>query len=102
MKQAALAVLIASTVVFCSLATPAVVRAEPQTVCPIMGGTIDKKVFADHDGKRVYFCCAGCITPFQKDPAKHIAKLESQGVVLDKTPAQPKKQQEAGHEGHNQ
>ena len=58
-----------------------------QTTCPIMGGAINKKHFADHDGKRVYFCCPGCNETFQKDPAKHIKKFEDSGVTLDKTPA---------------
>ena len=72
--------------------------AKAQTTCPIMGGKINKEVYADHDGKRVYFCCAGCIEPFKKNPEKHIKKLEGDGVVLDKTPVASKK---TGHEGHN-
>ena len=48
---------------------------KPQTTCPVMGGEIDKSVFADHEGKRVYFCCPGCISEFQKDPEKYLKKL---------------------------
>ena len=55
-----------------------------QTTCPLMGGKINKKIFADHDGKRVYFCCAGCIAGFKKDPAKYVKKLEDAGVTLEK------------------
>ena len=55
-----------------------------QTLCPVMGGAISKTVYADADGKRVYFCCSGCIATFKKDPAKYIAKLEKDGVTLDK------------------
>ena len=58
-----------------------------QATCPVMGGKIDKKIFADHEGKRVYFCCDGCPETFKKDPAKYIKKLEDAGVVLEKTPA---------------
>lgn len=57
-----------------------------QTHCPVMGGKIDTKHYADHDGKRVYFCCPGCKAPFAKDPEKYIKKLESQGIVLEETP----------------
>ena len=57
---------------------------KPQTICPIMGGKINKALFADHDGKRVYFCCAGCQEPFKKDPAKYIKQMEDKGIVLDK------------------
>lgn len=55
-----------------------------QTVCPIMGGAIDSKIFADANGKRVYFCCNGCPAAFKKDPAKYIAKMEKDGITLDK------------------
>ncbi len=65
-----------------------------------MGGKIDKAFHADHDGKRVYFCCAGCIDKFKKDPAKHITKLEDAGVTLAKASAGAKKP-EKGHEGHD-
>jgi YHS domain-containing protein len=49
-----------------------------------MGGKINKAVHADHEGKRVYFCCGGCIDEFKKDPAKYVKKLEDQGVMLEK------------------
>jgi len=29
------------------------------------------KLFADYKGKRYYFCCAGCLPAFKKDPAKY-------------------------------
>ena len=58
-----------------------------QTTCPVMGGKINRKLHADHDGKRVYFCCPGCFEPFKKDPAKYIKKLEDQGVTVEKAPA---------------
>jgi YHS domain-containing protein len=61
-----------------------------QTVCPIMGGAVDTAVYADANGKRVYFCCKGCPAEFKKDPAKYIDKLEKSGVTLDKTPADAK------------
>jgi YHS domain-containing protein len=46
-----------------------------QTVCPVMGGKINKSVFATYKGKKVYFCCAGCETPFLKNPEKYLSKL---------------------------
>lgn len=36
----------------------------------------EKKLFADHNGRRYYFCCAGCPAAFKKDPekfAKHVS-----------------------------
>ena len=62
------------------------VKTHPQDKCPIRGETIDKKVFTDHNGKRIYFCCPLCMPEFKKDPEKYIKKLEAEGVVFDKTP----------------
>ena len=59
-----------------------------QTVCPVMGGKINKEFFADYQGKRVYFCCPACKATFEKDPAKYVKAMEDKGVVLDKTPQQ--------------
>ena len=65
-----------------------------QTVCPIMGGAVETDIYADANGKRVYFCCKGCIAEFKKDPAKYIDKLEKAGVTLDKSPTEdPTKKQ---------
>lgn len=61
--------------------------AKPQATCPVMGGDIDKNVFVDHEGQRVYFCCPGCIGKFEAEPGKYLAKLKADGVELEKTPA---------------
>jgi len=61
-------------------------KSKPQTICPVMGGKINKEIYTDYEGKRVYFCCKGCIGEFKKNPAKHIKKLEDQGVTLEKVP----------------
>jgi len=62
---------------------------KPQTLCPVMGGAINKKLYVDSDGKRIYVCCAMCISTINKDPAKYIKQLEDQGITLEKTPATP-------------
>lgn len=59
-----------------------------QTICPIEGGEVRTNLFADFGGKRVYFCCASCPAEFKKNPAKYIAKMEKDGITLDKTPAE--------------
>ncbi len=47
-----------------------------QTMCPIMDGNkIDKNVFVEYKGKKVYFCCEACKATFEKEPEKYIAKL---------------------------
>jgi hypothetical protein len=63
-----------------------------QTVCPIMeGNPINTNLFVDAEGKRIYVCCKGCLAPVKKDAAKIIAKLEKEGITLDKAPAPAKK-----------
>ena len=46
-----------------------------QTTCPVMGGAINKELFTEYKGKKVYFCCSGCKGPFEKNPEKYIDKL---------------------------
>ncbi len=47
-----------------------------QTNCPIMEEmAIDKSVYTEYKGKKVYFCCAGCINPFKENPEKYVSKL---------------------------
>jgi len=54
-----------------------------QTLCPITNEKIDLKVYADHGGKRIYFCCKNCIDKFKQDPAGIIRGMESKGIILD-------------------
>ena len=46
-----------------------------QTTCPVMGGAIDKALFTEYKGKKVYFCCDGCKEKFLEKPEQYIAKL---------------------------
>ncbi len=52
-----------------------VVSAIEQTTCPVMGGAINKAIFAEYKGKKVYFCCSPCEEKFNEEPEKYIAKL---------------------------
>ena len=38
-----------------------VIEGEPQTACPVMGLKIDKDIYVDYGGKRIYFCCQACV-----------------------------------------
>jgi YHS domain-containing protein len=49
-----------------------------QVRCPVMGGPINEDIYADHEGRRVYFCCEGCIAPFKREPQKYITLLEAE------------------------
>lgn len=55
---------------------------KPQTTCPVMGGKINKDLYVDADGRRIYVCCKGCIGAVKKNPEKYIEKLEEKGVTL--------------------
>ena len=46
-----------------------------QTTCPVMGGKINKNIFVEYKGKKVYFCCPGCVGSFAKDREKYVSKL---------------------------
>jgi YHS domain-containing protein len=69
------------------LAGPVLAAAAPQTTCPVLGGKVNKEVYADYKGQRVYFCCQGCDAEFKKDPEKYLQKMKEQGVTPEKTPA---------------
>ena len=55
-------------------ATTAAAETE-QTICPVMEGKIDKDIFTEYKGKKVYFCCPGCDAEFKKNPEKYLSKL---------------------------
>lgn len=57
-----------------------------QTTCPVLGGEINKHLYTDYKGYRIYFCCAGCPEEFKKNPEKYLKILKDSGVILEKTP----------------
>ena len=46
-----------------------------QTTCPVMEGAINKELYTEYKGKKVYFCCEGCKEKFEENPEQYIAKL---------------------------
>ncbi len=52
-----------------------VVAAAEQTTCPVMGGGINKAIFVEYKGKKVYFCCSPCKDKFEAAPEQYVAKL---------------------------
>lgn len=67
----------------------AVVAPARQTVCPVMGGKVNREIFVDVAGKRIYLCCAGCADPIRKDPQKYLQKMADAGVVPELAPVKP-------------
>ena len=59
---------------------------KPQSTCPVMGTPINKKLFVDANGYRIYVCCEGCIGKVKADPAKYIEKIKASGEVPEKLP----------------
>jgi len=60
--------------------------AEPQTTCPIMGGKINEKLYADIEGYRIYVCCKPCAAKIKADPQAVIKKMKAAGIELERTP----------------
>jgi YHS domain-containing protein len=56
---------------------------QPQTTCPVSGDPIDKKLYVDYKGKRIYVCCTNCVAPLKKNPEKYIKKLEKMGQGVE-------------------
>ena len=56
-------------------------KVKVQVTCPVMGDRIDKSIYADHGGKRVYFCCDMCPEKFKKDPEKYLKILSDKGEI---------------------
>lgn len=49
--------------------------------CPVAGEEIDPEVrTVMHDGKAYGFCCEGCDSKFEKEPAKYVKNLNSDGT----------------------
>jgi len=87
MKSFALIIFaLAFTLITAGQGSAAEKKLKPQTKCPVMGGDINKEVFLDHQGRRVYFCCPNCVKKFEAEPAGYLKKLEDQGVALAETP----------------
>ena len=70
--------------------TPAHKANRSQTTCPVMGGPIDKSLYVDVKGKRIYLCCAACEDAVRAEPDKYIQKIERRGESVDDVPAQGK------------
>jgi YHS domain-containing protein len=54
-----------------------------------MGNPINKDIYVDYNGRRIYFCCNLCPPVFNKDPEKYIkivdAELKAQKTATPET-----------------
>ncbi len=79
-----------------------------QSVCPVMEGTpIDRSLYVDYRGKRVYLCCRFCLETFKKNPEPYLSKLPQFKVLAAEAAAsattidsehEPQAQQDHAHE----
>ncbi len=63
--------------------SPETTAAITQTVCPVMGVPINKNIYTDYEGRRIYFCCAACKGKFEADPETYLTKLAGQAEVRE-------------------
>ena len=52
----------------------------PLTVCVVSGeklGSMGAPYVHKHDGREVQFCCKNCLKDFEKEPEKHLAKIDA-------------------------
>jgi YHS domain-containing protein len=60
---------------------------QPQTLCPVMGAQVNRGIYVDYQGQRIYFCCAACIDLFRKNPEKYLQEMKKAGVSPEKAPS---------------
>ena len=63
-----------------------VAMAAQQTICPVMGNPINKNIYTDYNGKRVYFCCPPCPSRFKQHPEAYLQRLAQIGQEPIPTP----------------
>jgi len=56
-------------------------KAVTNKMCPVMNSPVSEKYRTEYNGQYVYFCCQGCVTMFEKEPAKYIAELSKEDLA---------------------
>ena len=79
LAHVSLAILFVVSIVNISMAADSVEELKEQTLCPVMGGKINKDVYVDHNGMRTFFCCQGCESKFKADPDTYLKKMAANG-----------------------
>ena len=44
---------------------------------------VQRDIFVEHEGRKVYFCCQDCVEAFKKDPKSFLEKTKEQWKVID-------------------
>ena len=82
MKRLALLIIVFG-LIFSGIAFAEKEELKPQTICPVMGGKINKDVYVDYQGQRIYFCCSTCKEAFLKEPEKYMKKIADDKILLE-------------------
>ena len=61
--------------------------AKIQQTCPVTGKAVDRDVYADLGGMRVYLCSRDCTATLARDPGKYVKAQMDEGVMYDFAPA---------------
>lgn len=69
-----------------SFEAPALSAPKIQMTDAISGEPINKNVYVDYKGKRIYFCCENSRQGFNNNPQVFLKKFKEQGVILADTP----------------
>ena len=60
-----------------------------QTHCPIMNLPIDRALYHDHEGQRIYVCCPGCLDEVRERAAEIISEHAARGIVFERVGEEP-------------
>lgn len=61
-------------------------RAKVQVTCPVTNEPVDKKIFVESKGEKIFVCCKACVGKYQSDPAKYAAALANSYTFQTKCP----------------
>ncbi len=59
-----------------------------QTTDALSGKPVNKNIYTDHEGMRIYFCCDQSRNDFLKNPEVYLTKFRQQGIILESTPTE--------------
>lgn len=57
-----------------------------QVKCPVTGEPTDPKVYTEHNGQKVSFCCKGCMSKYTADANKYKANLANSYTFQTRCP----------------
>jgi len=52
-----------------------------QVSCPVMNEKVDRAIYVDYGGRRIYLCCKACIGKFNQDPQKYCKKMDQDAAA---------------------